>query len=707
MMRAVPGLEVWGGVECTVARVGDDVRDQLAETGHDRREDDLDRVAALGIRTLRYPILWERVAPDRPDERDWRWTDRRFGRLRELGIAPIAGLLHHGSGPRYTSLVDPAMPQLLAQHAGAVAARYPWIVHYTPVNEPLTTARFSGLYGHWYPHGRDQKAFLRALVNQCQAVILAMRAIRRHQPAARLVQTEDLGKAFATPLLQAQADYENSRRWLSLDLLCGRVDQHHPWHATMLSAGITAAELELLASGEGTPEIIGINHYLTSERYLDEAVGGYPQHHWNTDSSLHYADVEAVRIPDLDGQLGPKARLLEAWQRYGLPLAVTEAHHGATREEQLRWLREVWQAGGELRTAGVDIRAITVWALFGLVDWSSLLTRRNGHYEPGPFDARGERPRATALGKAAAELVRNGQISHPACEGQGWWRRAGRVYGPASSRPPTPPSGRTILIAGGQAPLARAVARLVEQRGHAHARLPPAAIAAASPAELVQTPDTGRPWAVIDVGELRWADHEGQAPATDRTALAAYCAEHGLAYLAFFSDRVFDGTLARGHVESDPTTAFCRRGTMEAAAERRLQAAHPQALLIRAGTPFGPWERTGFAHWVLHRARSGRPTLASRSHGLTPSYLPDLVHTALDLLIDGEQGIWHLANAGSLSWYEFADRLLDAAGLGRTTLHATDLPSANARLATERGQLLAPVGAAIGRFVAELQPSWA
>ena len=81
----------------------------------------------------------------------------------------------------------------------AVARRYPWVEDYTPVNEPLTTARFSGLYGHWYPHGRDDRTFARALLNQCRAVVLAMRAIRAVNPAARLVQTEDLGRTYSTP----------------------------------------------------------------------------------------------------------------------------------------------------------------------------------------------------------------------------------------------------------------------------------------------------------------------------------------------------------------------------------------------------------------------------------------------------------------------------------------------------------------------------
>jgi len=167
-------IEVWGGIEYTMNRVGDRWLDQLAFTGHDRRDDDLDRIAALGIRALRYPILWERIAPVALDQCDWQWTDARLTRLRSLGVRPIAGLVHHGSGPRYTSLLDPEFPRLLAAFAAQVAARYPWITDYTPVNEPLTTARFSALYGLWYPHHRDDRSVVRALLNQVRGVVLAM-----------------------------------------------------------------------------------------------------------------------------------------------------------------------------------------------------------------------------------------------------------------------------------------------------------------------------------------------------------------------------------------------------------------------------------------------------------------------------------------------------------------------------------------------------
>ena len=222
-------LQLWGGAECTIVRLGDSWRDQGEETGHARRRSDFEAMADLGLKRIRFPILWERIAPDRPDRLDFGWTDDRLALLRERGVEVIAGLLHHGSGPAYTDLLDPDFPAKLADYAARVAERYPWIDMWTPVNEPLTTARFSGLYGHWYPHRRDESAFLRALANECAGTLEAMAAIRAVRPDALLVQTEDLGKTFATPPLRHQAEHENKRRWLSFDLLCGRVDSRHPF----------------------------------------------------------------------------------------------------------------------------------------------------------------------------------------------------------------------------------------------------------------------------------------------------------------------------------------------------------------------------------------------------------------------------------------------------------------------------------------------
>lgn len=420
-------LQLWGGTESTVNRVGDVYFDQLERTGHARRIDDLDRFAEIGLRTLRYPILWERTAPESLARPDWRWPDERMARLRELGVWPIVGLLHHGSGPRYTSLIDPAFPEKLAAYARLVAQRYPWADAYTPVNEPLTTARFSGLYGHWYPHERNDDAFVRILLNECRGTVLAMREIRKVNLSAKLIQTEDLGKTHTTTHLAYRATFENARRWLSYDLLCGRVGREHELYRYLLDSGATVRELAWFRAHPCPPDIVGINSYLTSERYLDENLDEYPVATHGGDGRNAYADVEAVRVEGVE-PLGFAGLLREASERYELPLAITEAHLGCTREEQLRWLREAWSAAQQLRAEGHDVRAVTVWSLLGAYDWNNLVTCDNGSYEPGVFDARCDPPRPTALARAIAEIAVYGTLAHPAAAGAGWWQRDDRYH---------------------------------------------------------------------------------------------------------------------------------------------------------------------------------------------------------------------------------------------------------------------------------------
>lgn len=710
-------LELWGGLECTVARIRDLYRDQIAETGHFERLGDLAAIAALGIRTLRYPIVWETISPDHPDIQDWRWHDERLAELRRLNITPIAGLIHHGSGPHYTSLVDPHFPELLVQHAERVARRYPWLRMFTPVNEPLTTARFSGLYGHWYPHGKDVRTFLHALVSQCKAVVLSMQAIRRIIPDAVLVQTEDLGKTFSTPMLQYQADHENERRWLSLDLLCGRVDPTHSWYRTFLDVGITADTLDFFIRAQCAPDIIGINHYLTSERFLDHRIDHYPEYHKAGNGKHHYADAEAVRIELPDGETGPYARLREAWERYRLPMAVTEAHHGCSRDEQVRWLMEVWNAACQLKSEGADIRAVTVWSMLGAVDWNTLLTQKNGWYEPGVFDARCKPLRPTILATASASLASKGSFEHPVLDRAGWWRREGRHYRQPerSTVVRLAQSPRRLLITGGSGTLGQVFSRICHVRGLDHDLVSRADMDIAN-AESVEAALTRyRPWAVINTaGYVRVAEAANNVErcyrenAQGAEILAKACAKLGIPYVTFSSDLVFDGRLGRPCVESDPLAPLCVYGGSKAEAERRVLAAYPDALVIRTSAFFGPWDRYSFVYAVLRDLSAGLTVHASDSVLVSPTYVPDLAHATLDLMIDGANGVWHLANQGMISWYELAASVAKEAGVKSGSLIKSAGESARVTaLSSERGLLLPPLESAISRFMREYTMPWA
>jgi dTDP-4-dehydrorhamnose reductase len=657
-------------------RLGDDYRNQFEETGHQQSLSDLDAIAALGITRLRYPVLWETVSPENPCMCDWRLADERLGRLRELGIDPIAGLLHHGSGPRYTNMMAQDFPALLARHAENVARRYPWLEMYTPVNEPLTTARFSGLYGHWYPHRRDIASFLRCLVNECMGTLLSMRAIRGVNPSARLVQTEDLGKIFSTPRLAYQADYENQRRWLSLDLLAGRIDGSHGWYETFIRHGITAEELKTFEGREAMPDIIGVNYYATSERYLDEALHLYPPCFHGRNTRESYADVEAVRVSLPAEVLGARARLMEVWERYRLPIAITEVHHGSTREEQLRWLAEVWHDACAAQREGADIRAVTSWSLLGAMDWNTLLTQRHGFYEPGAFDVRGAKPRLTAIGKALQEIAAGGSPSHPVLARQGWWRRGDRYYHPpAKTAPGLLRRPRMILVAGADGRLGGEIMRHCSLRGLDAAGVP---FDEASEALAMH-----RPWAVIHA-----ADVDARVTNRGEERLAGACSRHGIPFQTFSSDRVFDGALARPYVEGDAISPTCALGGARAGAERRVLRAHGQALVIRTSRTFGVEDRP---EQLLSRHSAAWEAIPF----LTGAYLPDLVRTALDLLIDGESGVWHLSNQGAMSRGEFA-RLFGIDDDNRRADRRLVV------LSSERGLLMPSLRDAFGRHSAAL-----
>jgi dTDP-4-dehydrorhamnose reductase len=714
---------VWGGIECTVNRVGDNYFDQIARCGHVERIEDLDRFAELGIKAIRYPVLWERIAPDSLNDADWSWTDRALERLRELGIKPIVGLVHHGSGPAHTSLVDPAFAEELAAFAGRVARQFPWVDAYTPVNEPLTTARFSGLYGHWYPHGRDATTFLKCLLTECRATVLAMRAVRQVNPRARLIQTEDLGETHSSPRLQYQADFENERRWLSWDLLCGRVTSEHPLREYLRWEGIADAELDWFQDNPCPPDVLGLNYYVTSERYLDECTERYPPSQRGGNGRDSYVDVEAVRILEA-GPTGVHPMLRQAWKRYRLPLAITEAHLGCTREEQLRWLRDVWEGACQARAEGIDVRAVTAWSAFGAFDWDSLVTRQTGSYEPGLFDVRGGRPRATALAHGVQQLAQRGKLTHPAANGRGWWQRSERLLFPGSA-PSTHrlTTRRCLLVTGAGGRLGRAIGRICRVRGLRTVLLSRDKLDVADPNTVASALERFSPWAVVNAaGYVRLDEAEDEATACRRAnadgpaILAGACAERNIRLLTFSSAHVFDGTAESAYREDDRPAPLSVYGSTKAAGEQEALAHYPETLVVRTSGLFGPWDSRNFVARTLRTLRGGGVLPAASDVTLTPSYAPDLVNAALDLLIDGEKGVWHLAHPEPVTWAELAEAVAHEAGLDHALVEARPADDLGwkarrprfAPLTSHHGSLMPSLERAIRRCVeaTESETAW-
>lgn len=721
-------IELWGGIECTVNRVGDTFIDQIKMSGHEWRRSDAARFAELGLKALRFPVLWERFAPHNLKDIDWSWAEERLGDAQSLGLKPIVGFVHHGSGPAYTHLLDPEFPAKLAAFAGAFAERFPWVDAFTPVNEPLTTARFSGLYGIWYPHGRSDETFLRALFQECRGIAAAMEAVRRVNPKARLIQTEDMGRIFSTPFLAYQAAFENERRWLSLDMLTGRLRPDHPLWKFCLKHGLKEAELLAFSEAACPPDILGINHYITSNRFLDERLERYPASSHGGNGRHRYADIEAVRV-GAENFAGPKSILREVWDRYRIPVAVTEAHMGCTRDEQLRWYAEIWEGAHELKQEGVDIRAVTAWSLLGAYGWDTLVTQPNGRYEPGVFDLRSTLPRPTALAQLLSALGKGHRFDHPVLDGPGWWHRSDRLLYPSVPMLASPRAAdlrpqarrslvrsekpRLLAITGGHGKLATAFAFVCERRGLPYRIFSREELDVSNEAAVREMLRSMQPWALINAAgssgvDKAESDPEGcyQSHVVGPRVLAQATADEGLKLLTFSSDLVFDGSELAPYRETNPVAPLSVYGRCKAQAENEVLRANDRALIVRSSAFFGPWDEQNFLTLTLRRLARGEEVKIVESLTLSPTYTPDLVDASLDLLIDGESGIWHLANGGALSWVDFAELGAERFNLNRRLIvpvSAEEMgwkatrPSYSA-LTSERGQLMPEVDRALDRF---------
>jgi dTDP-4-dehydrorhamnose reductase len=218
--------------------------------------------------------------------------------------------------------------------------------------------------------------------------------------------------------------------------------------------------------------------------------------------------------------------------------------------------------------------------------------------------------------------------------------------------------------------------------------------------------DRLKPWAVINTaGFVRVPEAEHQPDdcfrinTTGPELLAAACHKRGIPFVTFSSDLVFDGQLGRAYLEPDPTSPTSVYGRSKADAEHRVMTIDPHALIVRTSAFFGPWDRFNFLHDTIGRLHRGEEVHASDNSVVSPTYVPDLVHATLDLLLDGEQGIWHLANEGSVSWHGLARDIADRAGVSARKIVDSAGAKADNTLGTSRGQLLRPLEAALSDFM--------
>ncbi|MCE9636405.1 MAG: dTDP-4-dehydrorhamnose reductase [Planctomycetes bacterium] len=152
--------------------------------------------------------------------------------------------------------------------------------------------------------------------------------------------------------------------------------------------------------------------------------------------------------------------------------------------------------------------------------------------------------------------------------------------------------------------------------------------------------------------------------------VAAACRAEGAPMLQVSTDYVFDGTSASPWVESDVPRPLSAYGRSKLAGELAVREFAPRWAIVRAQSLYGAGKKS-FPDAILARARSGQPLRVVTDQRVSPTWVEDLAVAIVAILDRGSEGVYHVANAGSCTWYECARATLDLSGLADVAIGET------------------------------------
>jgi dTDP-4-dehydrorhamnose reductase len=151
-------------------------------------------------------------------------------------------------------------------------------------------------------------------------------------------------------------------------------------------------------------------------------------------------------------------------------------------------------------------------------------------------------------------------------------------------------------------------------------------------------------------------------------ALAVVCRDLGCVLAHFSTDYVFglDETRRTPCREDEAPGPVSVYGLSKLAGEYLVRSICPKHFVLRTCGLYGVWGSGGkggnFVETMLRLAGQGRPLRVVADQFCTPTFTQDLADAAVKLFTAKQQGLWHLTNAGSCSWYEFAQAIFEEAG---------------------------------------------
>ena len=129
------------------------------------------------------------------------------------------------------------------------------------------------------------------------------------------------------------------------------------------------------------------------------------------------------------------------------------------------------------------------------------------------------------------------------------------------------------------------------------------------------------------------------------------------------SDYVYSGNKGASYFESDPVSPVNAYGHSKAGGEAATLAASEKNLVIRIASVFGSAGSRGkggnFVETIISKAKAGHPLSVVDDILMSPTYTVDAAQKILELLNSHQNGIFNATNSGSVTWFGFAQEILE------------------------------------------------
>src|SRR5215469_2954939 len=162
-------------------------------------------------------------------------------------------------------------------------------------------------------------------------------------------------------------------------------------------------------------------------------------------------------------------------------------------------------------------------------------------------------------------------------------------------------------------------------------------------------------------GSERNADQAFAVNGEGTRNVARIAKELGRKLLYVSTDYVFDGISRRPYEPDDPVHPLNVYGASKAAGENAIREESTHWLIARTSWLFGA-SRASFPEKILRAASCQRQIKVVADQIGSPTFTRDLATAIRDLVRSDAQGILHITNSGSCSWFDFAKEVLLKAG---------------------------------------------